>query len=454
MEQRQGNPLLRPFSLLLIAMSLSIGWGIRGNFGHEAGAMIAGALSAMAVSIVSRRDDWRSRVMYFGFFGGLGWGFGGSIAYMYPLSFTESGDTASTYYGYFALFLEGGLWCGMGVAGTALAASMPLNRLTRFFTPLCFVLAAMGLRHYLEEPLENLLVPIGSDTGDATWQRHKSPLYWFDADWLQAFVALVGVCAYDLYDRFQNTRDRWIDSPLVLLPFAAIGGAVGYAIQAVLRLAGLEKIVGKLLVVRLGDLSYVNPATGGTFESDQLLTNWPQFFGDYWQYLGLGFGLLVGATCYFMLTGRWRNDASLLLYLSLGWIIAFIAMPTLGSLPLMDYGGFRLMPPRSDDWAGITGVFVAGLIWSCRYGLKPVAHVMSAGFLLGGISFATVPMIRYFLRYPGHPWRHAERVPDDCGTLPIGELAQRSGADAWVRAWTGGRDCDGNAMAATANRIV
>ena len=72
--------------------------------------------------------------------------FGGSIAYMYPISFTESGHTATTYYGYFSLFLEGGLWCGMGAAGTALAATMPLTRMTRFFTPLCFVLVAMALR--------------------------------------------------------------------------------------------------------------------------------------------------------------------------------------------------------------------------------------------------------------------------------------------------------------------
>ena len=227
MRDRVRNPLLRPAPLFLIALSLSIGWGIRGNFGHEAGAMIAGALSAMAVALVSGRDDWRRRVMYFGFFGALGWGFGGSIAYMYPLAFTESGQPASTYYGYFTLFLEGGLWCGMGAAGTALAAAMPLSRLTRIFTPLCFVLAAMGLRHYIEEPLENFLVPPGADTGDETWQRHKSPLYWFDADWLQALMALMGVCAYDLYDRLRQTRGRMIDHPWMLAPFAGGGAARG-----------------------------------------------------------------------------------------------------------------------------------------------------------------------------------------------------------------------------------
>jgi hypothetical protein len=124
MDLQTRNPLLKPSAIFLVALSLSIGWGIRGNFGHEAGAMIAGALSAIAVALLSARDDWRRRVAYFALLGGLGWGFGGSIAYMYPFAFTESGHTASTYYGYFVIFLEGGLWCGMGAAGRAALMSM------------------------------------------------------------------------------------------------------------------------------------------------------------------------------------------------------------------------------------------------------------------------------------------------------------------------------------------
>ena len=405
MTDQNRNPLFKPSSMFLIALSLSIGWGIRGNFGHEAGAMIAGALSAIAVALLSGREDWRSRVMYFGFFGGLGWGFGGSIAYMYPLSFTESGHTVTTYYGYFATFLEGGLWCGMGAAGTALAASMPMNRMTRMFTPLLFVLGALCLRHYIEEPLEDFLIPPGEDAGDNTWARHKSPLYWFDADWLQALMALVGVCLYDLYDRFKQPKERVLEHPVMVVPFLAAGAGLGYAIQAMLKSTGLEESLRSVLVVPLGDLAYVNPETGGSFEPDQLLNNWPQFFSDYSQHLGWGWGLLVGGAVYFWLTGKFRNDATLFLYLSLGWLIAFLAMPTLGSTLLMDYGGLRVMPPRSDDWAGILGVFLGGMMWACRYEVKSVAHVMTRGFILGGIAFASVPMIRYFLRYPGHPWR-------------------------------------------------
>jgi hypothetical protein len=37
---------------------------------------------------------------------------------------------------------------------------------------------------------------------------------------------------------------------------------------------------------------------------------------------------------------------------------------------------------------------------------------MSLGFILGGISFASVPMIRYLVRYPGHPYRYPDGVPE------------------------------------------
>jgi hypothetical protein len=85
--------------------------------------------------------------------------------------------------------------------------------------------------------------------------------------------------------------------------------------------------------VKLGDLSYINPATGNRFDPDQLLTNWPQFFGDFPQHLGWGIGLLCGVAVYFVLTGKFRNDSMLFVYLSVGWLVAFLAMPVLGGVP-------------------------------------------------------------------------------------------------------------------------
>src|SRR5437870_2225057 len=80
---------------LLCALSLSIGWGIRGNFGHEYGAMIPGALAAIAAVLMSGREDWWRRVAYFGMFGALGWSFGRSISYMQVIAYTHSGHLPS-----------------------------------------------------------------------------------------------------------------------------------------------------------------------------------------------------------------------------------------------------------------------------------------------------------------------------------------------------------------------
>ena len=53
--------------VLLTGLSVSIGWGIRGQFGHEYGAALAGALGAMVVALLSGREDWHQRVHFLPF---------------------------------------------------------------------------------------------------------------------------------------------------------------------------------------------------------------------------------------------------------------------------------------------------------------------------------------------------------------------------------------------------
>ena len=57
-EHGEDQPCFQPGAILLAALSLSIGWGIRGNYGYEFGAMLPGALAAMAVCLISGREDW------------------------------------------------------------------------------------------------------------------------------------------------------------------------------------------------------------------------------------------------------------------------------------------------------------------------------------------------------------------------------------------------------------
>jgi len=172
--------------LLLGGLSLSIGWGIRGNFGHEYGAMIPGALAAMAVVLVSGREDWRRRVAYFGFFGAIGWSFGGSISYMQVIAYTHSGHLSSVIYGFACLFVIGFLWGAMGGAGTALPACLDRRRLTELFGPLIAVFIAWTL--------QDIAMALGRVDEGA--HRHESWWYWYDTDWVAATLAIPAVLIY------------------------------------------------------------------------------------------------------------------------------------------------------------------------------------------------------------------------------------------------------------------
>ncbi len=92
----RSAPGLSPAAIVLVALSLSIGWGVRGNWGHEFGAMIPGALAALAAALCSGREDWYRRAPYFAFFGALGWSFGGTISYMQVIGYTHNGEHAGS----------------------------------------------------------------------------------------------------------------------------------------------------------------------------------------------------------------------------------------------------------------------------------------------------------------------------------------------------------------------
>lgn len=169
--------------ILVTALSLSIGWGIRGNFGHEYGAMIPGALATMGAVLLSGRRDWWPRVSCFGFLGALGWSFGGSMSYMQVIAYTHSGHSPSVLYGFTCLFCIGALWGALGGAGAALPAQLSRDELHAFLAPVTTVFAAWILQDVVVGWIER---PEGQF-------RHASPLYWFDTDWLAALTAPVAV---------------------------------------------------------------------------------------------------------------------------------------------------------------------------------------------------------------------------------------------------------------------
>ena len=423
MQSTKLNPGWRAGSIFLVGISLSIGWGIRGNFGHEYGAEFAGCLAAIAAALLSGREDWRDRIPYIAFFGALGWGFGASQSYMQVLAYTESGHAVSQWFGYLAIFFIGFMWAGLGGAGTAFAAIAPKERLTNIFKPFLFIVGASIMLSIIEDPLAHWLQ--SGAQFDGTWSRHKNPLYWFDAYYLHALFALVGAGVYDIYER-RGVRDRFY------LPVFAVGGALfGWIIQFLLRASDLEHGLASALTYPQGDPTYINTATGKpAFDLSNFLNNWPQWFGDYPQHVGWVLGLILGITAYFVLYGKFRNGSSLFVYIAGGWLISFLALPVLGGNFFAQYGGIRMTPPRSDDWAGILGVFTGCSIWMWRNKLKPVAVASLISGILGGLGFAGIQWFKQIMLSFGSP-----RILAYKGILPGSEQFNTITAT-WAR-WQG-----------------
>jgi hypothetical protein len=86
-----------------------------------------------------------------------------------------------------------------------------------------------------------------------------------------------------------------------------------------------------------------------------------------------------------------------------GWLIFFLALPVLGSLLLSNYGGIRMTPPRSDDWAGILGVFAGLILWLRKNNHIRVATISIIGGTIGGLGFSGIQWIKQLMMAPGNP---------------------------------------------------
>ncbi len=446
MTEARGLRGLHWTTVLLAAVSLSIGWGIRGNFGHEYGAMLPGGLTAIAVCLMSGRADWRARVTYFGMFGALGWAFGGSISYMQVVGYTHSGHAASQYYGFFCLFVIGFLWGGMGGAGTAFPAVADRERLTELFRPICWVFGFWLVCNLTIFPL----IEQWESAYAETWSRHESPLYWFDADWIQAFTALIALFLFDIWDDRLRNVSRWRGIGLgalaaaavaavlavrvcaspgaavmlfaalccvaalgsfavrpVLGAFALAGALLGWVLQWLLGALGLLPALAGVVLRREGDLDMARrfaETEGIPYEAalDSFVINWPQFFLDVPQHLGWMLGIVATVCLYFAMYGRFKAGSSLLAHMAAGWFISFLVFPTLL--------GVRMTPPRADDWAGILGLFAGAMLWLCRQRMFGVVFAAVVSGTVGGLGFSGASCIKLLMVAPGNPARTGDET--------------------------------------------
>ena len=163
----------------LAALSLSVGWGLRGDYGHEAGAMIPGALLGLALCLASGRADWVRRGPTIAALCAIGWAFGGQMSYGIVIGYTASSAFADVLYGYANLFVIGALWGAVGAGILGLGLSLRRSELDAFTMPLFAVYAGWKLLDF---------------SGATAWLGSRWPLY--DTDWVAASSALLIAWAY------------------------------------------------------------------------------------------------------------------------------------------------------------------------------------------------------------------------------------------------------------------
>ena len=112
-------------SSIIVAMALGTAWAVRGKFGHEQGAAWAGAIGAIAVILVSKRNDWYNKIFSIALAAAFGWGMGGMISYGVVVGYGRGSDFGNVFYGLLMLFVIGALYGfpGGGLFGLALADS-------------------------------------------------------------------------------------------------------------------------------------------------------------------------------------------------------------------------------------------------------------------------------------------------------------------------------------------
>ncbi|HEX4946227.1 MAG TPA: hypothetical protein VFZ34_06175 [Blastocatellia bacterium] len=193
---------------LLAAFAMSVGWGWRGDYGHEAGAMVPGALLALALCLASGREDWINRASLLALLGAIGWAFGGQMSYGIVIGYTAASSFADVLYGYACLFAIGALWGGIGAGILALGVTEARSELERFAGPLVafyVVLTALNL------------------SGATDWLSERWSLR--DSDWVIATAALLTAGVY-AWLRPQARR------ACALIAVLAVGWWIGLSVLA------------------------------------------------------------------------------------------------------------------------------------------------------------------------------------------------------------------------------
>lgn len=220
--------------MVLAAMAGGLGWGIRGQYGHETGAMIAGLLVGLV--LVSRLcpSAWSIGAARAVALCTAGISFGGSMTYGQTVGLTHNpamvGNWSALWWGMLGLAIKGGLWIGFGGLFLGIGLSRLRYRwwevLALFVVLLSLVPLGMAVLNHPFDPAARQL-PTLYFSASWDWEPNNSELKPRPECWGGLFIALAGASAYVSIwrkDKFARNLAIW----------GVIGGGLGFPIgQAV-----------------------------------------------------------------------------------------------------------------------------------------------------------------------------------------------------------------------------
>ena len=129
--------------MIFAAMAGGLGWGIRGQYGHETGAMIAGTLVCLTLAFLLCPGNNSIQLLRAVALGTIGMGIGGSMTYGATLGLTQNaevvGNWASLRWGLLGCAVKGSIW--IGFAGLFFGIGLGGKR----YTPLEMLLLLLAM---------------------------------------------------------------------------------------------------------------------------------------------------------------------------------------------------------------------------------------------------------------------------------------------------------------------
>ncbi len=166
----------------LAAAAGALGWGIRGQYGHETGAMFAGGLVSLVLVMLAGRGAPPGPALRAAAWGTVAMGIGGSMTYGQTIGLTQSAGLVGRWdalaWGLLGLGLKGAIW----VAFAGLLLGMGLGGVRYTWRQIAGLLAGMGLLYWLGirilnspfEPAQRVL-PAVYFSASWSWQPEAGP---------------------------------------------------------------------------------------------------------------------------------------------------------------------------------------------------------------------------------------------------------------------------------------